>query len=99
MGENGRAKCQSVTASQGFNHWYILDQALVRFGTTDIFVIPIEEESLVFPFSHSLFSSAGKMEIEGVVVEKVLLKLLNFFFRWCLILTAQCLKSSVGNVP
>ncbi|KAM1113766.1 hypothetical protein ACFX1Q_046455 [Malus domestica] len=47
----------------------------------------------MFPLSQGLFSSAGEMEIEGVVIEEVLVEFLNVFFRRDLTLTAQCLKS------
>ncbi|KAM1167688.1 hypothetical protein ACFX19_030218 [Malus domestica] len=80
MGQDVRTKCQDVTTSQGLGHRHVLDQAFVRFGTTNVLVVPIEKESFMFPFSQGLFSSAGKMEIEGVVVEEVLVKFLNVFF-------------------
>ncbi|KAM2240413.1 hypothetical protein ACFXTH_009941 [Malus domestica] len=47
----------------------------------------------MFPFSQGLFSSAGEMKIEGVVIEEVLVEFLNVLFRRDLTLTAQRLKS------
>ncbi|KAM2872805.1 hypothetical protein FF1_020275 [Malus domestica] len=80
MSQDVGAKCQDMTASQGLGHWHILDQAFVRFGTTNVLVVPVEKESFMFPFPQGLFSSASEMEIEGVVVEEVLMKFLNVFF-------------------
>ncbi|KAM1191489.1 hypothetical protein ACFX15_011632 [Malus domestica] len=42
--------------------------------------------------SHVLFSSAGEVEIEGVVITEVLVELLNIFLRLDMTVTVQCLK-------
>ncbi|KAM1529594.1 hypothetical protein ACFX1Z_018779 [Malus domestica] len=47
----------------------------------------------MFPFSQVLFSSAGEMEIEGVIIEEVLVELLNVFFRRDVTFTVQRLES------
>ncbi|KAM2972259.1 hypothetical protein FF2_018976 [Malus domestica] len=51
----------------------------------------------MFPFSQSLFSSAGKMEIKGVVVEEVLVEFLNVFFRGGLTLTLNVSKARLSK--
>ncbi|KAM1568298.1 hypothetical protein ACFX1Z_046742 [Malus domestica] len=48
----------------------------------------------MFPFPQVIFSSAGEMEIESVVIEEVLVELLNVFFRRDLTVTVQGLEGS-----
>ncbi|KAM2824927.1 hypothetical protein COP1_034778 [Malus domestica] len=58
--------------------------------------------------SQVLFSSAGEVKIEGVVIKEVLVELLNVFFRRDLTVTVQglegssiekCLQINIRRVP
>ncbi|KAM1615170.1 hypothetical protein ACFX2K_024449 [Malus domestica] len=95
MGKNGWTERQGVATSQGFGHRHVLDQAFIGLGTTNEFVIPVEEEGFVFPLPQVLIPSVEKVEIESVVVEEVLVKFLNFLILGLLALSAQCFDGPI----
>ncbi|KAM1057553.1 hypothetical protein ACFX2A_031481 [Malus domestica] len=64
--EDGGA--ERLATSQGFRHRYVLDQAFIRLGTTNEFVILVKQEGLMFPLPKTRLSSTSKMEDKGVVV-------------------------------
>lgn len=52
-----------VTAGQGFMHWHVLDELLVRLGTKDELIIAIEQESLMLFFLETFFFSTVKVVV------------------------------------
>lgn len=76
IGNNGRAKGQVVTTSQGFGHRHVLDKALIQLGTKDKLVLPIKQESPVLAFLELFFFLTSK-----VVTSSLDTFSWSFFFR------------------
>ena len=72
VGKDGRAQRQRVAAGQGFGHWHAFDQALIRLGTTNKFVVPVEQEGFVLSLAETRFPSTGKRDDKGVAIKEVL---------------------------